>query len=52
MFYGAPLSVDEQRSTDWASIKSLKEALKPDDPSMTVEGYPAPYRYYLRATRG
>ncbi len=52
MFYSAPLSVDEQRATGWADIRSLSEALNPNDTSMTVEGHPAPFRFYLRAQRG
>jgi tRNA (mo5U34)-methyltransferase len=53
VFYAAPLSADEQRATpDWAHLKSLSDNLDPNDPTKTVEGYPAPWRYYVRATRG
>lgn len=34
----------EQRSTEWMSFESLREALNPDDPEWTVEGLPAPRR--------
>jgi tRNA (mo5U34)-methyltransferase len=34
----------EQRSTEWMTFESLSEALKPDDPEWTVEGWPAPRR--------
>lgn len=34
----------EQRSTEWMSFESLQECLDPDDPSLTVEGHPAPVR--------
>jgi len=34
----------EQRSTPWMSFESLHEALNPDDPTRTVEGWPAPRR--------
>ena len=37
----------EQRSTPWAPIKSLDDFLDPNDPEKTIEGYPAPYRFYL-----
>ena len=37
-------STDEQRSTDWMTFHSLAEFLNPDDPSQTIEGYPAPRR--------
>ena len=51
VFYAEKLSVEEQRSTGWADIPSLADALHPADPSVTTEGYPAPCRYYLRATK-
>jgi tRNA (mo5U34)-methyltransferase len=35
---------DEQRSTEWMPFESLREALNPDDPERTVEGWPAPRR--------
>jgi tRNA (mo5U34)-methyltransferase len=37
-------TVEEQRSTDWMKFESLAQCLDPDDPSLTVEGYPAPVR--------
>ena len=43
-------SVDEQRSTEWMTFESLREALDPDDPSRTVEGWPAPRRVVVTAT--
>jgi len=43
-------SLDEQRSTDWMTFDSLREALDPADPSKTVEGWPAPHRVVVTAT--
>lgn len=43
-------STDEQRSTEWMTFESLAEALDPDDPSRTVEGWPAPRRVIVTAT--
>ena len=43
-------STDEQRSTEWMTFESLREALDPDDPSRTVEGWPAPHRVVVTAT--
>jgi len=43
-------TTDEQRSTEWMTFESLREALDPDDPSRTVEGWPAPHRVILTAT--
>lgn len=42
---------EEQRRTDWMTSESLAEFLDPDDPSKTVEGYPAPLRAVLVATK-
>lgn len=43
-------STDEQRTTEWMPFESLAEALDPDDPSKTVEGWPAPHRVIVTAT--
>lgn len=40
---------DEQRRTDWMRFHSLANFLDPDDPSKTVEGYPAPTRAIILA---
>jgi tRNA (mo5U34)-methyltransferase len=42
-------SVEEQRSTDWMQFESLKDFLDPDNPELTIEGYPAPRRAILSA---
>lgn len=34
----------EQRSTDWMRFHSLADYLDPENPDLTVEGYPAPLR--------
>ena len=39
----------EQRSTPWMTFESLQEALDPDDPSRTIEGWPAPRRVVVTA---
>lgn len=39
----------EQRSTEWMTYESLREALDPDDPTRTVEGWPAPHRVVVTA---
>jgi tRNA (mo5U34)-methyltransferase len=41
---------EEQRSTEWMSFESLAESLDPEDPSRTVEGWPAPRRVVVTAT--
>ncbi len=40
---------DEQRATDWMSFESLDHALDPDDPQVTVEGWPRPRRVVVTA---
>ncbi len=40
-------SVEEQRTTEWMPFESLAEALDPADPSLTIEGWPAPRRACL-----
>lgn len=47
----APTTVEEQRSTRWMSFESLPNFLHPDDPNLTVEGYPAPLRAVLLARK-
>jgi len=42
----------EQRSTGWMTFESLQECLDPHDPSLTVEGHPAPTRAILLARVG
>jgi tRNA (mo5U34)-methyltransferase len=37
-------TLEEQRTTRWMKFESLAQCLDPDDPSLTVEGYPAPVR--------
>ena len=44
-------SIEEQRRTDWMITESLEQFLDPDDHSKTIEGYPAPMRAVLIATK-
>jgi tRNA (mo5U34)-methyltransferase len=39
----------EQRTTEWMPFESLAEALDPDEPGRTVEGWPAPRRVVVVA---
>lgn len=43
-------SVDEQRATQWMQNHSLVDFLDPNDPSKTIEGYPAPMRAVFTAS--
>lgn len=40
----------EQRPTDWMTFESLPDFLDANDPTKTIEGYPAPVRAVLTAT--
>lgn len=40
---------EEQRTTEWMPFESLAEALDPDEPDRTVEGWPAPRRVVVVA---
>ena len=44
-------TTEEQRSTGWMRFESLAQCLDPDDPTKTVEGYPAPRRAILLGRR-
>ena len=43
--------LDEQRKTDWINSQSLDDFLDPQNPELTVEGYPAPKRVYIKAIK-
>ncbi|WP_108649760.1 tRNA 5-methoxyuridine(34)/uridine 5-oxyacetic acid(34) synthase CmoB [Dongshaea marina] len=44
-----PTTFEEQRKTNWINTESLDDFLDPNDPSKTIEGYPAPLRALLIA---
>lgn len=43
-------SLEEQRRSHWMQSHSLEQALRADDPSLTIEGYPRPTRAVVLAT--
>ena len=43
--------LNEQRKTEWINSQSLNDFLDPQNPDITVEGYPAPKRVYIKALR-
>lgn len=45
----SPTTLAEQRKTEWVPSESLETFLDPDDPTKTVEGYPAPLRAVVLA---
>ena len=43
--------LEEQRKTEWINSQSLNDFLDPNNPELTVEGYPAPKRVYIKAIK-
>ena len=44
-------TTQEQRATEWMSFESLANALNPNDPQLTIEGYQAPIRELIIARK-
>ena len=44
-------TTQEQRATEWMTNQSLSDFLDPNDSSLTIEGYPAPKRAVIIATK-
>lgn len=42
---------NEQRKTEWIYGESLEHFLDPTNPELTIEGFPAPKRVYIKAKR-
>lgn len=49
IFHSHPMSSKEQRRTDWMEFESYADFINDQDTSLTVEGYPAPIRVFLKA---
>ncbi len=43
--------LNEQRKTEWIESQSLNDFLDLSNPNLTVEGYPAPKRVYIKALK-
>ncbi len=52
LFCSHPMSTAEQRPTEWMEFESYQDFIDPSNPSLTVEGYPAPWRVFLSAAKG
>ena len=46
-----PMSSKEQRQTDWMLFESYEDFIDKQNPEFTIEGYPAPWRVFFKATR-
>lgn len=49
LFAEHPMSSEEQRRTEWMTFESFSDFMDPSNPHLTIEGYPAPWRIYLKA---
>lgn len=47
----SPTTLAEQRRSEWMHFESLVDYLDPQDPTLTVEGHPAPIRAVVKARR-
>lgn len=50
-FYETKLTEEEQRKTLYAPYATLGDGMNTNDSNLTVEGYPAPWRFYLKAIK-
>jgi len=51
LFCSHPMTIKEQRRTEWMTFESFNDFLDPANPQLTVEGYPAPYRVFVRGSK-
>lgn len=51
LFFTHPMSSKEQRRTEWMEFESYSDFIDPERPEKTVEGYPAPHRFFIRGTK-
>jgi len=51
LFCAHPMSNLEQRRTEWMVFESYDEFIDPNNSALTVEGYPAPVRLYVKAVK-
>lgn len=49
LFAEHPMNAEEQRRTEWMTFESFSDFIDPRNPFLTVEGYPAPWRIYVKA---
>ena len=51
LFCEHEMSGEEQRRTGWMQFESFQDFIDKQDPSRTIEGYPAPWRVFFKAFR-
>lgn len=50
-FCSHPMSSAEQRQTKWMTFESYQDFIDKNNPERTIEGYPAPWRVFFKATK-
>lgn len=45
------MNSSEQRKTEWMIFESYDDFIHPEDPTLTIEGYPAPWRVFFSAEK-
>lgn len=51
LFCSHPMNNDEQRQTAWMEFESYNDFIDPENSNITVEGYPAPCRVFLKGRK-
>jgi len=51
LFCQHPMDDTEQRRTEWMTFESYRDFLDPTDADKTIEGYPAPWRVFVKAVK-
>lgn len=51
LFCTHPMSEEEQRRTDWMHFESFTDYIDAANPQLTVEGYPAPLRVFVKGRK-
>ncbi|MEN8136504.1 MAG: tRNA 5-methoxyuridine(34)/uridine 5-oxyacetic acid(34) synthase CmoB [Thermodesulfobacteriota bacterium] len=51
LFCSHPMDSNEQRCTDWMDFESYDDFIDPVNPELTIEGYPAPIRVFIKARK-
>ncbi len=51
LFCTHPMSEQEQRQTEWMAFESFNDYIDPSNPQLTVEGYPAPCRVFVKGRK-
>jgi tRNA (mo5U34)-methyltransferase len=51
LFCRHPMSSAEQRQTEWMNFETYEDFIDKQSSELTIEGYPAPWRIFLKATK-